>query len=97
MFHFTNGWPRRPRATVENTPRVAQPPSTGVARETVTVRVDGVELELEIVRQERIHGQEGYWCCPRCGALRWHLYLHAGEIACRQCHGLSYACRHTLN
>jgi hypothetical protein len=61
------------------------------------VRVDGVELELEIVRQERIHGQEGYWCCPRCGALRWHLYLHAGEIACRQCHGLSYACRHTLN
>jgi hypothetical protein len=26
-----------------------------------------------------------------------HLYLHAGEIACRQCLGLSYACKHTRN
>jgi hypothetical protein len=52
--------------------------------------VDGMEQELEIVRQERIHGQEAYWCCARCGELRWHLYWHRGEMACRICHKLRY-------
>ena len=25
-----------------------------------------------------------------CGALRWHLYWHLGELACRVCHKLRY-------
>jgi hypothetical protein len=86
----TTGPPRPSRPTVESTTRVAQPPSTGVAREEVTLLVDGVPQMLEIVRQERIHGQEGYWICKRCGALRWHLYWHQGELACRVCHKLRY-------
>jgi hypothetical protein len=97
MFHFANGRPRRPRATVETTPRVSQPPSAGPAREEVRVVIDGVEQTLEIVRQPRIHGQEAYWCCPRCGELRWHLYLLSGEIGCRECFSLSYAVRCTRN
>ena len=86
------------RATVETTPRVTQPPSTGPAREEVRVVIDGAPQTLEIVRQPRIHGQEAYWRCPGpCGELRWHLYLLNGEIACRECLGLSYACTHTRN
>ena len=97
MFHFANGRPRKPRPLVEHTTRLAPPPHRGLAREEVRVLVDGRPQVLEIVRQERIHGQEAYWRCPTCGKLRWHLYLHAGEVACRVCLGLSYACRHTYN
>jgi len=97
MFHFANGRPRRPRATVETIPRVAPPPHRGLAREEITLLVDCVPQTLEVVRQERINGQEAYWVCPRCGELRWHLYLRDGALTCRQCHGLSYACRHTRN
>ena len=67
----------------------ASPPHRGVARETVTVVINGVEQELEIVRQDRINGgQQAYWLCPRCGAPRCHLYLHNGELAGRCCHRL---------
>src|SRR5262245_34435219 len=97
MFPFRKGRPRRPRATVETTPRVASPPHKGLAREEVRVVIDGVPQTLEIVRQDRIHGQEAYWRCPTCGELRWHLYVHNGEIGCRVCLGLSYTCRHTYN
>ena len=97
MFPFGKGRPRKPRATVETTPRIASPPSRGVAREEVHVVVDGAPQELEIIRQERIHGQEAFWLCPRCGSARWHLYVHSGEIGCRVCLGLSYACKHTRN
>src|SRR5215831_112130 len=97
MFPFGKGRPRKSRPLVETTPRVAQPPSTGVAREEVRVVVDGKEQVLMIVRQDRIHGQEAYWDCPRCGKLRWHLYLHNSEIACRECLGLTYRCNTTRN
>jgi len=89
MAGFGSGHSRTPRPTVENTPRVPQPPSRGVARESITVVIDGREQILEIVRHERIHGQEAFWVC-RCGALRWHLYVVSGEIACRVCHRLTY-------
>ena len=97
MFPFGKGRPRKPRATVETTPRIASPPSRGVAREEVHVVVDGAPQELEIIRQERIHGQEAYWVCSRCGELRWHLYVRNSEIACRVCFGLSYACKRHHN
>ena len=29
--------------------------------------------------------------------LRWHLYVHNNEIACRVCLGLSYACKRHHN
>jgi len=78
-------------------PRVAPPPHRGLAREEVRVVVDGAEQVIEIVRQDRVRGQMAYWQCPTCGELRWHLYIHNGEIGCRVCLGLSYACKHTRN
>ena len=91
----TAGGRFRKRATISAASLwLASPSHRGLAREEVTLRVDGVEHVIEIVRQERIHGQEAYWCCPRCGELRWHLYVHNSEVACRVCLGLSYACRH---
>jgi len=96
MFPFANGRPRKPRPLVETTPRIASAPHRGVAREEVHVVIDGRSQELEVIRQNRINGgQVAYWRCPRCEALRWHLYLRNGEVACRQCLGLSYACRTT--
>ena len=74
----------------------ASPPSTGVARETVRVAVNGIEHELEIVRQPRIHGQEAYWRCSQCSELRRYLFIHNG-VACWRCLGLSHASRHTRN
>jgi len=92
MFPFRNGRPRKPRPLVENTPRVPQPPSAGPAREAVGVVFDGVERTLDIVRQPRIHGQEAFWLCAKCSKPRWHLYLLNGEVACRECFSLGYAC-----
>src|SRR5215471_11513184 len=97
MFPFGKGRPHKPRPTVETMPRVAPPPHRGLAREEVRVVVDGKEQTLEIVRQPRIHGQEAFWLCPRCGSARWHLYLLSGEVACRECLGLTYTVRRTRN
>lgn len=98
MFPFGKGRAKKPRLTVESTPRIASPPHRGVARESLTVRIDGAEQVLEVIRQDRINGgQEAYWQCPRCGELRWHLYVHNSETGCRVCLGLSYACKHTRN
>jgi hypothetical protein len=33
--------------------------------------------------------------CPRCGTDRYRLHEVAGSWACRECHDLEYACRHT--
>ena len=75
----------------------ASPPHRGLAREEVVVVVDGREQRLAIVRQDRIHGQEAYWLCPRCGSARMHLFLLNGEIGCRGCFHLSYAVQRTRN
>jgi hypothetical protein len=69
----------------------------GVARETVTVVIDGVPQALEIVRQEKIHGQQAFWACPSCQTLRAHLYWRQGVLWCRVCHRLTYESRRTGN
>lgn len=69
---FGSGAQLTPARRVETTPKVGQPPHRGVAREAVTLSVDGVEQVLEVVRQKRrLGGQQGYWVCPRCGALTY--------------------------
>jgi hypothetical protein len=84
-----------PRPTVETTPRVAAPPHAGLARETLTLLVDGVPQELEVVRQPRhLGGQQAYWVCPACEALRESLYLRDDVLRCRVCHKLDYRSRH---
>src|SRR5262249_54919960 len=86
---FGSGPRCAPRRTVESTQKVAAPPHAGLARETLTLSVDGVPQEVEVVRQERfLGGTQAYWCCPKCGALRSHLYVVAGELAGRLCHRL---------
>src|SRR5215831_5044403 len=68
---FGSGPRCAPRRTVESTQKVAAPPHAGLARETLTLSVDGVPQEVEVVRQERfLGGTQAYWCCPKCGALR---------------------------
>jgi hypothetical protein len=96
MYPFRNGRPRRAKPTLETTPRIASAPHRGVAREDVTVTLDGVEQVLTVVRQERIHGSQAYWLC-RCGSLRWHLYIRGSEIGCRVCLRLTYASQRTRN
>src|SRR5262245_46518988 len=93
---FGTGHPRVPRRTVENAVRVVSPRHAGVAREAVTVRVDGVEQGLEVVRQPRhLGGTQAFWVCRRCSALRQHLYFEDAELVCRICAygGLTYRSR----
>jgi hypothetical protein len=48
----------------------AAPPHRGLARETVVLRVDGLEQPVEVVRQNRfLGGTQAYWRCPRCAVL----------------------------
>ena len=48
----------------------AEPPHRGVARETVTLSVEGREVQVEVVRQPRhLGGSQAYWRCPKCEAL----------------------------
>jgi hypothetical protein len=64
----------------------------------VTFRVDGTLQLVEVVRQERrLGGTQGYWVCPRCGALRQHLYVLDGALLCRVCGKLDYRSRHVLH
>jgi hypothetical protein len=76
----------------------AEPPHRGVARETVTLSVEGREVQVEVVRQPRhLGGSQAYWRCPKCEALRSHLYVAGNELACRCCHKLDYRSRHVLH
>lgn len=92
-----SGPPRTSKRMVESVQKVAAPPHRGLAREQVTLLVDGREQRLEVVRQNRIHGQQAYWLCPRCSTLRSHLYVLDCTLACRCCHKLDYRSRHTLH
>jgi uncharacterized protein (UPF0212 family) len=79
---------------VEDTQKIASPPHRGVAREALTLRIGEAEQVVEVERQDRINGTQGYWRCPRCEALRSHLYVVGGVLACRVCLGLDYRSRH---
>src|SRR5262245_11722065 len=71
---FGSGARYTPKRMVETTQKVAAPPHAGLARESLTLRVDGAEQVVEVVRQERfLGGTQAYWVCSRCGALRSHL------------------------
>lgn len=95
MFRFRNGRPRKAKATVEGTPRIASAPHRGLAREDVRVALNGVEHVLTVVRQERIHGSQAYWLCNRCGRMCWYLHIRGPEISCRKCLHLTYASQRT--
>jgi len=96
--NFGAGPRRTHRPLVDTAQRVAPPPHRGLARETVTVVIDGRSEVLEVVRQDRINGgQQAYWCCGRCGALRSHLYVVDGTLLCRVCGSLDFRSRHTLH
>ena len=64
----------------------------------MTLRVGDAEQTLEVVRQRRhLGGSQAFWRCPKCEALRSHLYVLDGELACRVCHRLDYRSRHIYN
>jgi hypothetical protein len=59
--------------------------------------IAGLETVVEIVRQDRHWGGlQVYFACPQCGALRQHLYVLGGHLACRRCRKLCYRCRHEM-
>jgi len=88
---FGSGAQPGPRRLVANTPQVAAPRHAGIARERLTLCIDGVKQELEVVRQERfLGGTQAFWLCPRCAALRSHLFVARNVLACRVCLGLRY-------
>lgn len=91
MGSFGSGAEPAPRQLVANTQGIAAPVHRGVAREVVTFQVDGDLQEVEVIRQvRRFGGSQAYWRCGQCSALRSHLYVVAGVLACRCCHQLSY-------
>jgi hypothetical protein len=78
----------------------AAPPHAGLARESLTLRIDGVVQVVEIVRQERhLGGQQAFWRSPRCGTLRSHLFVLDGVLLCRgaDCGRLDHKSRHVLH
>ena len=91
VANFGSGHEHAPRRLVGNTQGIAAPVHAGLARDVVTLLIDGVPQQVEVVRQERhLGGTQAFWICGRCSALRSHLYIVAGVLACRCCHGLSY-------
>ncbi len=44
-----------------------------------------------ITTSHRHGGRRRWFVCPDCGTRRAVLYLYAGKLICRQCHGLIYA------
>ena len=63
----------------------------------LTLRIGEAAQVVEVERQDRINGTQGYWRCRKCETLRSHLYVVGGVLACRVCHGLDYRSRHVLH
>src|SRR5262249_12894271 len=100
------GKSRKPRACVEDVPRiciydlqgVARSPFTGFAREaTVDVVVNGAKMAIDVVCDARHLGGDGqrYFLCPDCSRKVWHLYVRDERLKCRRCAALDYRSKHT--
>jgi len=108
---FGKGRPRKPRPTVETTPRIfigdiARALFTPRPREaTVRVIVNGKPEVLDVVFEDRNFGGRGqpYFLCGTCARKCQHLYLYLRDdlrdgrrLTCRRCAGpLTYASQHT--
>ena len=103
---FGKGRPRKPRPTVENTPRIyigelrgaACLPLTAFAREaTVSVLINGKLEAIDVVCDPRNYGGDGqrFFLCATCSRKVQHLYLRDERLACRRCAGLTYRSQHT--
>ena len=64
----------------------------------VFLAVDGHdEVMVYVVRLDIPHGGfRPHFLCPRCNNRAWNLYALSGQLACRRCSNLDYACRHEL-
>ena len=106
---FGKGRPRKPRPTVETTPRIfigdiARALFTPRPREaTVCVVVNGKPEVLDVVFEDRNYGGRGqpYFLCGTCSRKCQHLYLRddprdGRRLTCRRCSsGVTYASRCT--
>src|SRR5262245_7518731 len=103
------GSPRTRRRMIDTAQKVTAPPARALdgslARETLTLVVGGVEVEVVVERQLRpCGGAIGYWLCPVCSRRCCHLFVVANAsasspVVCRKCFpgGLTYRSQHTLN
>jgi hypothetical protein len=103
---FGKGRPRKPRRTVETTPRIgvgdlqgaATAPLSSFAREaTISILVNGKPEAIDVMCDLRNYGGDGqrYFLCPTCSRKVFHLYLRDERLACRRCAGLTYRSQHT--
>jgi hypothetical protein len=75
---------------------LSRPPgnrTVNICREAPYVSIDGIRVA--VVWDEPMPGVgRPFWECPQCSARCRFVFIRAGTIACRQCLGLDYACRH---
>ena len=74
----------------------ATAPLTALAREEITVVINGAEMVIDVVRDARHLGGDGqrYFLCPDCSRKVWHPYVRDERLACRKCAALDYRSRH---
>lgn len=97
QLHYP-GSPRTRRRMLDSVPRVAQPPSLGVAREEVVFVIGGAEQRVEVERRPLPRGgSQGFWLAPCCGRLCYALFIIDGRLLCRKCGRLDYRSRHVLH
>src|SRR5262245_24748654 len=102
-----SGPPRTKRRFVDAVQKIGPPPARALdgtlARETLTLVIDGVEQPVEVERQARRYGgAQGYWRCPVCDRRCCHLFVVGNAptkrvstlltpvgspVACRLCAG----------
>ena len=99
---FGKGRPRKPRPTVETTPRIGVRDLPRAARSLSTVSrasgtsvrvvVNGKPEALDVVCDPRNYGGDGqrFFPCPTCSRKVQHLYLRDERLACRRCADLTY-------
>src|SRR5262249_42826408 len=102
---FGKGRPRKPRPTVEQTPRIdvrdlRRSPFTPHAREATIRVVIGKPPALEEVEHARFFVGDGqrYFLCSACSRKVQHLYvppLQDERLICRKCAALDYRSRTT--
>ena len=84
----------REGALVDGATTTLQIPGKGSRRATRTAGNLNLEGQLIPIRSHP-HLQMPVFGCPRCDTDRYKLYEVGGIWACRDCHKLDWACRHT--
>jgi len=56
----------------------------------VIITTGGTTVQIELTTDNATYGTRFYFRCSCCHSRRRHLFVVAGSVACRSCHGLLY-------